>query len=79
MNKLTPKQALFVNEYLLDLNATQAAVRAGYRKNAKGIEPTNLTKFDVLKTIVAGMDKAPLEVQELIVEKLREFSNRTVH
>ena len=27
---LTRKQALFVNEYLVDLNATQAAVRSGY-------------------------------------------------
>ncbi len=27
---LTPKQARFVEEYLIDLNATQAAVRAGY-------------------------------------------------
>jgi phage terminase small subunit len=28
--KLSPKQALFVQEYLVDLNATQAAIRAGY-------------------------------------------------
>ncbi|HCF4311772.1 TPA: terminase small subunit, partial [Pseudomonas aeruginosa] len=27
---LTKKQRLFVDEYLLDLNATQAAIRAGY-------------------------------------------------
>lgn len=33
MRKLTPKQATFVSEYLLDLNATQAAIRAGYSKN----------------------------------------------
>ncbi len=30
MNKLTAKQARFVAEYLVDLNATQAAIRAGY-------------------------------------------------
>lgn len=35
---LTPKQALFVREYLVDLNATQAAVRAGYSR--KGAEVT---------------------------------------
>ncbi len=29
---LTPRQARFVEEYLLDLNATQAAIRAGYSK-----------------------------------------------
>ena len=28
--KLTPKQARFVEEYLIDLNATQGAIRAGY-------------------------------------------------
>lgn len=30
MAELTPKQSRFVDEYLLDLNATQAAIRAGY-------------------------------------------------
>lgn len=36
--KLTPKQARFVAEYLVDLNATQAAIRAGYsRKTADSI------------------------------------------
>ena len=29
---LTPKQARFVEEYLIDLNATQGAIRAGYSK-----------------------------------------------
>ena len=30
MRKLTPKQERFVDEYMIDLNATQAAIRAGY-------------------------------------------------
>ena len=30
MGKLTPKQQRFVEEYLVDLNAIQAAIRAGY-------------------------------------------------
>ena len=30
MANLTPKQQRFVEEYLIDLNATQAAIRAGY-------------------------------------------------
>lgn len=30
MRELTPKQQRFVDEYLIDLNATQAAIRAGY-------------------------------------------------
>lgn len=32
MAKLTAKQQKFVDEYLIDLNATQAAIRAGYKK-----------------------------------------------
>ena len=36
MAKLTPKQQLFVEEYLKDLNATKAAVRAGYSEKSAG-------------------------------------------
>lgn len=32
--KLTEKQKRFVEEYLIDLNATQAAIRAGYSENS---------------------------------------------
>lgn len=43
--QLTPKQQLFCEEYLCDLNATQAAIRAGYsKKTAKEIGAENLTK-----------------------------------
>ena len=34
--KLTPKQQKFVDEYLIDLNATQAAIRAGYSAKTAG-------------------------------------------
>lgn len=49
---LTPKQAAFVQEYLIDLNATQAAIRAGYSVDtAKSIGCENLTKPDVANAI----------------------------
>ena len=42
---LTPKQARFVEEYLVDLNATQAAIRAGYsEKTAYSVGHENLKK-----------------------------------
>lgn len=45
MAKLTPKQKAFCEEYLIDLNATQAAIRAGYSsKTARVIGQENLTK-----------------------------------
>lgn len=37
MAKLTPKQELFCKEYLIDLNATQAAIRAGYSQDTASI------------------------------------------
>ena len=45
MAKLTAKQQRFCDEYLIDLNATQAAIRAGYsKKTANRIGTENLSK-----------------------------------
>lgn len=45
MGKMTPKQKRFCDEYLIDINATQAAIRAGYsKKTANVIGMENLTK-----------------------------------
>lgn len=45
MAKLTAKQQRFCDEYMIDLNATQAAIRAGYsKKTARAIANENLTK-----------------------------------
>ena len=56
--KLTNKQALFVKEYLKDLNATQAAIRAGYsKKTANVIGPENLSKPYIQKVISEAMQK----------------------
>jgi phage terminase small subunit len=55
---LTAKQKKFVEEYLIDLNATQAAIRAGYStESAKEIGCENLTKPNVK----AEIDKAIAE------------------
>jgi len=49
---LTPKQAMFVQEYLVDLNGTQAAIRAGYSEDtAKQIATENLAKPYLKKAI----------------------------
>ena len=50
--KLTPKQARFVEEYLVDANGTQAAIRAGYSKrSAKVTASQNLSKANVAAEI----------------------------
>ena len=53
MNTLTPKQEMFCREYLIDLNATQAAIRAGYsEKTANRTGSENLSKPDVAQRII---------------------------
>ncbi len=60
---LTPKQQRFIDEYLIDLNATQAAIRAGYSsRTARAIACENLAKPDI---------------QEAIAEAKRERSEAT--
>ena len=45
---LTDKQKIFVYEYLIDFNATQAAIRAGYSKDTAGaIGAENLKKAQI--------------------------------
>ena len=44
MKKLTPKQARFVEEYLLDLNATQSAIRAGYSQKTASSQGERLLR-----------------------------------
>lgn len=54
--KLTKKQQLFIDEYLIDLNATQAAIRAGYSvDSARDIGCENLTKPNIQEAIAKAM------------------------
>lgn len=61
--KLTAKQQRFCDEYLIDLNATQAAIRAGYsKKTARKIGQENLTKRDIRQYIDARMAEKESEL-----------------
>jgi phage terminase small subunit len=56
--ELTPKQAAFVREYLIDRNGTQAAIRAGYSaKTAKVIATENLTKPAIIEKVRLATEK----------------------
>lgn len=75
--KLTPKQGRFVEEYLVDLNATQAAIRAGYsEKTAAVVGYENLRKPHV----AAAVEKAVSErsdrtkvTSDTVVEELAKI------
>jgi phage terminase small subunit len=68
---LTPKQARFVAEYVKDLNATQAAIRAGYSKaTAYSIGHENLNKPEIAAALAA--------YQARIAEKLEVTAERII-
>ncbi len=52
---MTPKQQRFVEEYLIDLNATQAAIRAGYKHPDNGRQL--LTKTHVAEAVAVAQAK----------------------
>jgi phage terminase small subunit len=61
--KLTAKQQRFCDEYLIDLNATQAAIRAGYsKKTARVIGQQNLSKLAVKNYINERMKEKEAEL-----------------
>lgn len=74
---LTPKQQRFVAEYLIDLNATQAAIRAGYsQKTAGQIGEQNLKKLDIAEAVKAAMEKRADRnsvTQDEVISGLREL------
>lgn len=64
MNKLTDKQKRFVKEYLVDLNATQAAIRAGYSKEtARQMGSENLAKPVIADKIAKANEKKLKEAE----------------
>lgn len=58
IQKLTPRQQIFCREYIVDLNATQAAIRAGYSKNNADVSgPRLLVNLRVAECIQQLMDQ----------------------
>lgn len=76
--KLTPKQQRFVNEYLVDLNATQAAIRAGY-KNAE-IGRQLITKNNVSDAVQDAIHKRQRRTeitQDYVLQRLKEIADKS--
>lgn len=75
---LTPKQIRFCQEYVIDLNATQAAIRAGYSKrSAASIGEENLRKPEILKFIdylQEQLRKKAGITAEYVVQELRDLA-----
>ena len=77
---LTEKQKRFCDEYLVDLNGTQAAIRAGYsEKTAKQIAQQNLTKLDIqeyIKKRMAEKEDALIAKQDEVLQTLTRVLRR---
>ena len=75
---MTDKQRRFVEEYLIDLNATQAAIRAGYSPDtAKEIGCENLTKPNISKAIAKAMAERSRRTgisQDRVIEELAKIA-----
>lgn len=69
-SRLTKRQELFCREYILDMNGTQAAIRAGYKSdNAKVIASNLLTKPDV-RAAVSRLSQQASERLDLTAERV---------
>ncbi len=73
---LTPKQAAFVREYLVDLNGAQAAIRAGYSaKTAREIAAENLAKprirVEIDTLLKARAQRTEIEAERVLIELAR--------
>ena len=80
MGRLTAKMELFCQEYIVDLNATQAAIRAGYsEKTAQRIGSENLSK-PLIQQRIQEMMHARSEAVEIdaqwVVERLIKVHDR---
>ncbi|MFP4773896.1 terminase small subunit [Pasteurella multocida] len=72
--KLTDKQKRFVEEYLIDLNATQAAIRAGYAEKAANREGSRLlSNVDIQDEIQKAQNKRSERVQISQDDVLRDL------
>lgn len=81
--KLTDKQKRFCEEYIVDLNATQAAIRAGYsEKTARFTAAENLTKPNI-QTYISELQKQQSKRTEITADRVLEelaaiaFSDRS--
>ena len=80
MAELSPRQQRFVEEYIKDLNATQAAIRAGYSARTAGKKgPELLKKQHVAQAITeakATRTERTLVTADYVVTNLRRIAER---
>ena len=75
MDKLTPKQKAFCDYYIITMNATEAAIKAGYsKKTAKVIGSENLSK-PYLKQYI---DERMKEIEDKRIASIKEVMELSI-
>ncbi len=75
---LTPKQTRFVAEYVIDLNATQAAIRCGYRPKCAAVQGSRLLRNAKVRAAVQQRTKQQLAGLDLTSVTVLEAMRRQV-
>lgn len=82
MPKLTDRQKEFVRQYLVDLNATKAAIRAGYsERTAYSVGQRLLKNVEIQRAVAAAQAKRAQRVevtQDYVLSNLVEVVERTM-
>jgi len=73
---LTPKQQAFVMEYVVDLNATQAAIRAGYSAKTAAEQGYDNLRKPQIAAAIAEAQAARLKKAELTADRVLEELRR---
>jgi phage terminase small subunit len=72
---LSPKQQRFVDEYLVDLNGTQACIRAGYSRKGASVQACRLLALaKVQKAIQEGREAASRRTEITLDRVLKELA-----
>lgn len=88
---LTPKQVEFCRQYIVDLNATQAYIRAGYSENGANVNAANLMANHSIQAVIArfardrslrtqtGADQVVSQLARLAMGDIRKIFTPTGH
>ena len=73
MSKLTDKQKRFCDEYLIDLNATQAAIRVGYSEKTASEQSSRLLTNVNIQDYIKSKQKKTSEKLEISKEQILQM------
>ncbi|MGC9371103.1 MAG: terminase small subunit [Paracoccaceae bacterium] len=69
-DKLSPREALFCQEYLVDLNGKQAAIRAGYAPGSAEVQASRLLSRDKVQKEIARLQEARSKRTEITQDEV---------